>query len=444
MRPLLLLGLTMILLTGSMAQEKELTLTLDQVVEIALSQNLELKMNQEKVARLTEAEREARAQKFATVDFQSAYSRVSEVMEINIPAPSVPGLPIQIPSQSIQFGDGNELDFSLQFTQPLYTGGALTATAKAATQDVLGMKWQIKSQKNSLAFEAKKRFFTLAKAMEFKKITLTSIEQIQAHLDDVKNFHQQGQITRNEVLTVEVKLSQAELLLAQAEKNIELARLALQLVLDADFDTKINITYDPASWQSRSLTKRQSLALSKKPETIAFQHRLEGLGLRKTALAGSRLPGVGLFGRYVYGKPGLNKVANEWMDYWVVGINLKWNFWDWGRKSAQIHQIQHQVSEMELGFQQLQRALQADEERTYLNLVDVQQQLGITQKMLKQAEENFRIISNRYEQGLETNTAFLDAQADLTRSQLQLVQQQIDLQIARADYERAVSGGTNY
>ena len=184
------------------------------------------------------------------------------------------------------------------------------------------------------------------------------------------------------------------------------------------------------------------MQLAAKPETVAFQHQLEGLRLRKSALKGGLRPSLGMFGRYIYAKPGLDKVGNEWMNYWILGVNLNWNLWDWGKKSAQIQQVQQSLNEMELGYQKLQHALQADVQRTYLNCADVKQQLSITTKMLKQAEENFRIVSNRYEQGLEINSAFLDAQSDLTRSQLQQIQRKIDLQIALADYQRALATGS--
>lgn len=423
--------------TGLLAQD--LTLDVNQVVELALKQNLDFKMSAAKLARMDQAVREARAQKWATLDFESAYAHISEVMKIDFSMPTIPGLPVKIPSQSIQFGDGNELEFYLQVFQPLYTGGALKANAQAATQEMLGQKFQIQAQKNHLEFAAQKLFYSMAKALEFKKITLTSIDQIRAHLNDVNQFYQQGQVTRNELLTVEVKLSQAELMLAQAEKNIELVRLALAVLLNLDLEQKINIAYDPNTWEHTD-TAPAPLQPDLKPEIIAFRHQLDGLRFRQDALRGGRRPGLGLFARYVYAKPGLNKVANEWMDYWMVGVNLKWNLWDWGRKSAQIQQVQSRVDEMQWGFQQLQRTLTADAEQTRLNLADARYQLQISRKMQTQAEENFRIVSNRFNQGLETNSAFLDAQADLTRSQLQLVQQQIDCQIAQADYQRAISG----
>jgi len=433
----LLLLLFLLLTTGLVAQE--LTLDVDQVVELALKQNLDFKMSAKKLARLDQAVREARAQKWATLDFESAYAHVSEVMKIDFSMPTIPGLPVKIPSQSIQFGDGNELEFYLQIFQPLYTGGALTANSKAAAAELQGQKSQIQAQKNHLEFAAQKLFYSLAKALEFKKITLTSIEQIRAHLNDVNQFFEQGQVTRNEVLTVAVKLSQAELLLAQAEKNIELVRLALTVLLNLDLDQKINISYDPNTWE-RTAPVTVPLQLDLKPEINAFRQQLDGLRFRQDALRGGRRPGLGLFARYTYAKPGLNKVANAWMDYWMVGVNLKWNLWDWGRKSAQIQQIQSRFDEMQWGFQQLQRTLAADAEQTRLNLTDARHQLQISEKLQKQAEENFRIVSNRFNQGLETNSAFLDAQADLTRSQLQLVQQQIDCQIALVDYQRALSG----
>ena len=127
------------------------------------------------------------------------------------------------------------------------------------------------------------------------------------------------------------------------------------------------------------------------------------------------------------------------MDYWAAGISLKWNLWDWGKKSAQVQQVHLAMNELSLGLAQMQQQLRADLKRCQLNVEEMQQQVQTANKMLDRAEENFRIVSNQYQQGLVTNTLFLDAQADLIRSRLQKIQYLVELQIAIADYERALS-----
>jgi outer membrane protein TolC len=313
-------------------------------------------------------------------------------------------------------------------------GKIISNSVKAAHEDFLAARWQDQVQKNRLQFEAQKNFFTLIKTIEFKRITETSIEQIQAHLNDVNNFYQQGQVTKNEVLTVEVKLSQARLLLTQAKKNIELAQMALALVLNLDLKTEIQPVYESTAWTAATIKSEAALNSEQKAEALGLKNQLQALEFRQKTLEGAYWPGLGLFGRYTYGKPGLDQIHNEWMDYWVVGLNLQWNLWDWGKKSARVQQAHLAAKELELGYQQLQQMLQADVQRTCLRLEEARQQLQIAEKMLEQAEENFRIVENQYKQGIIANSEYLDAETELTRSRLQKIQYQIDLQIANFDY----------
>ncbi|MBN2093291.1 TolC family protein [candidate division KSB1 bacterium] len=416
------------------SQSKVMTITLENVVEMVLKENLDLQREYQKIARYEAAIQEAQSQKWASADFQAGYKRISDVMEINF---SIPNLPFAIPAQKIRFGDYDSYEFSLGITQPIFMGGMISNSAKAAQQDFLAARWQSSVQKNRIQFEAQKSFFNLIKALEFKKITETSIEQIQAHLNNVNNFYQQGQVTKNEVLTVEVKLSQAQLLLTQAQKNIELAQMALSLLLHLDLKTKIQPIYQTDTWPDVNIKPEAALNPDQKAEALGLKNQMLALDFRRKALTGAYWPGIGLFGRYIYGKPGLDQIHNEWMDYWVVGLNLQWNLWDWGKKSARVQQMHLATKEIELGYQQLQQMLQADVQRTHLRLEEAQQQLQIAQKMLEQAEENFRIVENRYQQGIITNSEYLDAEAELTRSRLQKIQYQIDLQIANYDYLRA-------
>lgn len=437
MKYILLIILFFGLSFSGQAQENALSLDLDQAVTMAVSENLDLAKAALTIERYEQIAKEANSRRWATLDFKGSYSRISEVMEINLPTPSIQGIPIQLSSSGIRFGDKNDLEFSLNLMQPLYTGGALKNWSKAVQQDVKSQKLQKQARQNQIVFQTKKSFFSLIQAQEFEKISRTAIEQIEAHLKDVENFLEQGQVTKNEVLKVQVKLSEAELQLTQAQKNIELAKIGLLILLNKDLNIPIKLNYETDAWERAAQSTEVPFYLNRKAETKAFEFQITGLQLREKSAKGAYYPNVGLFSRYVYGKPGLDKVSNEWMDYWIAGVTLQWNIWDWGKKSAQKQQLHLAVEEANLGLNQLKQNLSADAERTQLNLREAQKKLEITNKMLDQAEENYRIVSNQYQQGVINNTEFLDAQTDLTRSRLQKTFQLVNLQIAKADFERA-------
>lgn len=413
------------------------SMDLDKVIQLALQNNIDLLKLQERLAMAQHALDEANATKFTSVDLKASYSRFSEVMQMDIVGISVPGTPINIPGRSIRFGDEDNYEALISLIQPLFTGHRISSMIKANRESVRASQMQSVALKNQVKFNATKAFYNLIKAYEMKKIAEASYQQVKTHLRDIQNFYQQGLVAQNDVLTGEVKLSEVELLIINAENAIELANTILLNLLNLNLDQTILPEYDPEKFSSAALEPVVEKAVSNKPEVKMLDFQIASLQFKRKAAAGAYWPNVALFGNYIYGKPGLDKIANEWISYWIGGIQLQWNLWDWGKKSAQVQQVQSAINELKLGKAQLTNNLAVDIKRTQINLRSSRKRLQNSIKMLESAEENYRIIENRYREGIISNSEYLDAQSDLTRAKVQRIQSQIDLQIALADYERA-------
>ena len=77
-------------------------------------------------------------------------------------------------------------------------------------------------------------------------------------------------------------------------------------------------------------------------------------------------------------------------------------------------------------------------EKSKLNKKEAAERIALAQETRAMADENFKLVSNQFHQGLVTNTEFLDAEAQLTKSKIEEWRAIIDYRIAEADYERAL------
>ena len=416
---------------------KNRSMTLDEALQLALQNNLSIQKLQARITTAQHAVDEAKASKYASVDLKASYSRFSEVMQMDIEAISIPNTFINIPGRSIRFGDENNYEASISVMQPLFTGHRISSMLDANRQRVRAHQMQLAASKHQLKFNATKAFYNLIKTHELKKIAETSYQQVQAHLRDIQNFYEQGLVARNDVLTGEVKLSEAELLITNADNGIELANIALLNLLHLELAQTIIPEYDLEKFTATTLDITKESQLSDKAELKMLDFQLASLHFKRKAAAGAYWPNVALFGNYIYGKPGLDKIANQWMGYWIAGVQLQWNLWDWGKTSAQVQQLQSAINELKLGRTELASNLELDIKRTLINLKGSRKRLQNSMKTLESAQENYRILENRYREGIISNAEYLDAQADLTRARINKIQTQIELQIALADYERA-------
>ncbi|MCU4175467.1 TolC family protein [Carboxylicivirga sp. N1Y90] len=66
-----------------------------------------------------------------------------------------------------------------------------------------------------------------------------------------------------------------------------------------------------------------------RPEYDLFAAQQEQLGAYKALAGRSRMPVVAGFGQVGYGNPGYNMLKDEFATFYMVGLRLKWNIWDW-------------------------------------------------------------------------------------------------------------------
>jgi len=424
----------------SLASGQSRTLTLEETIRLALENNLDLRKAGEQLRRAEIAAKEARANRYATADLKASYNRFSEVMEMTIAGVAIPNMPISIPGRTIRFGDEDNYESSISLVQPIYAGQRLSSQTKAAEEDVLVQQMNVKANRVRIEFNAKKAFYELVKAFELKNIARVSYQQVAVHLHDLNHLYDQGLVAQNDVLTGEVKLADAEMLLINAENAIELANVALLNLLHLDLAQQVQPAYAAESGPQPVIDTLSAPVFTKKPEMQMLDFQLAALQYRHKAAKGASWPELAAFGSYVYGKPGLDKISNDWMSYWIAGLQINWNLWDWGKKSARAQQVESALRELSLGKSQLASALALDLKRTLIQIRAGQHRLQNSLKTLQSATENYRIVENGYREGVVSNSDYLDAQSDLTRAQIQKIQSQLDLQIAFADYERACVG----
>jgi outer membrane protein TolC len=75
--------------------------------------------------------------------------------------------------------------------------------------------------------------------------------------------------------------------------------------------------------------------------------------------------------------------------------------------------------------------------QSYLNLVRAEKKLTVSETSVEQAEENYRVASELYKQGLILNSDLLDVEVALLQTRTNHVQTLVDYELAKANLERA-------
>ncbi len=180
------------------------------------------------------------------------------------------------------------------------------------------------------------------------------------------------------------------------------------------------------------------LAMTERRELKSLEYaRVANDAARKIA-QGGMLPSLAAFGSLGYGKPGLDFINKDWMDYWLLGVGAEWNLWTWGKTRSQVQQAQLKINSLDEIERQARDGITLDVTQACLLMEEATKRFQLTATMEAQCLESFRMTENSYKQGQATHTEFFDAQSELTRARLQKAQAEIDQALAQANWRRAV------
>ena len=436
--PAVLLSATCLFNSTALSQEK-LPLTIEKAIQIGLENSKTLHSSLMKVEYADAKSAEVNAGRLPSLKFGGSYTRLSDIP----PAEVVLQLPPPAPSRftlSPTILDNYNLRFSVQ--HPLFTGFRLDAASSAADFSVQASSQEYAKDKADLIYNVKNAYWSLYKAQEVQKVIEENVQQIKAHVDDVQKMMDQGMATTNDVLKVQVQLSDAQLRQIDANNQVRLAVIGLDntlgVSLSTDIELETTIAHTPREFAP--LDKLIATALDKRPDIHAMKYRVQAGEAGVTAARSGWFPQIYLVGNYYYARPNqrLFPTENIFKDTWDVGVSMSLDIWNWGTTVHQIDQAQAQVAQSKDALGQLQDGITLEITQTYLNLTQAKERIGVAQKGVDQSQENYRITHERFTEGLALNSDMLDAEVAMLQSKLNYTQALVDYELAEARLERAI------
>jgi len=429
----LIIGFSFWITMNPFAQQR---LTLSESVELGLKNSKDLKISTSKV-RTSEANLEmVQSQFFPQLKFTANYTRLSDVPPFEVLLPFSPK-PITI-AQTIL----NNYTLKLSFQQPLFTGFRLIEQKRSTEHLKEAADYDYQKDKNEVAFGIKTAFWNYYKALEIKTVFDDNIKSIEKHLDDTKNLLNNGLATQNDVLKLEVQLSNTKLMLIDAENNIELARIVFNKTIGLPIEEKTFI--NPEEIQVKdTYNEYQSLrneALSNRNEIKSTEKRIEAGEDNINANRSSFFPQVFLSGNYYLSRPNQRYQPPEDKIHgtWDLGITLIWDIWTWGNTSAQVKQAEENLLQTETLKKQLKENIELEVSQSYLSLKYTEQKIEVLEITIQEAEENLRITNERYEHQLATSTDLIDAENSVITAQTNYKEALADFEISKIKLEKAL------
>ena len=404
----------MLLLAGSLgaAAQNAKNLSLREAIDLSLKNSKQLKSRQTEIDAAIASLGEASDNRLPTVSVSGSYLRFnSPHVNLKTGKDSSNGSPAQRTPSVSQAAYG-----ILNVALPIYAGGSVRYGIESAKYLEKAARLDADNDKEEIVFNAIEAYSNLYKANAAVNIVQENLKQSNQRVTDFSSLERNGLLARNDLLKVQLQTSNVELSLLEAESNAKLASVNMDIMLGLPEETRLttdSISYQPpaeakalADWESTALQGRKDIA------ALTYREKASALGLKLAAA--QFYPSIALTGGYIGAYvPNVITITNAAN----IGVGVKYNLSFWKAKSG-MQLAKARVQQIQVNEEILGDAVRLQINRAYQNLVLSQRKIDVYAKAVEQANENYRIVKNKYNNSLVTTTDLLDADVAQLQSKL--------------------------
>lgn len=430
-----LIILIFIIITTNLFAQEKLPLTIEQAIEVGLKNSKLLHSSLMKVKSAQSKVSEANSLMLPSLKLSARYTRLSKVEPFIITTP--------FGSFPISPGIYDNYATQLSFSQPLFTGFRLLGNAELNKELSNATNEEYNKDKSELIFNIKNAYWNVYKAKLFKKVMDETVEQMKAHLNDVKNLEKAGMMTRNDVLKLEVQYSNILYQQADAENAVKLSIVALNntLGIPLNIQTEIISEANLTEYKTENLNTLISNAVEKRPEIKAADSRVRASEAGVTLAQSSWYPQIALYANYYYSKPNQRILPpkNQFDATWDAGVMLNMNIWDWLTTKHQTDQAVAQLEQAKDGLELIKDGITLEVTQNYLNVNQAKRKIEIAKLNVEQAEENLRVTAEKFKTGYATSSELIDAETALITAKTNYNTSIVDFELAKAKLEKSIA-----
>ena len=331
--------------------------------------------------------------------------------------------------------------WTMEARQPLFAGGGILANYEVNRIGTEIARFDEMATVQDLVQEVKIAYFNILKAGRIHAVARQSMERLTAHRDTAQGFYDVGIIPKNDLLYAEVELANGQQFLVRAENSLEMAKSKFNTLLRREINTPVEIedTLNDRSF-AKPLDGCIAEALENRPEIRSYALRLEQAKSQVKLARSEYYPNVGLVGNYArYGDtPGVAGSPYRDQESWYLMAVANWNFWEWGKTKNRVDAVLSRENQAADILTNIREQIALEVKNAWLLLHEAEKQVRVAKKATEQADENFRINTERYREQVGTSTDVIDAQTLLTKAGSDHDNALGDYSISRAKLERAM------
>lgn len=447
--------------------EAPLEITLEQALQIALSENVSVKVADKEVERSGYAKKGTYASLFPQIDLSGTYQRTikKQVMYMDFDASALGGAAssggdgssagdgstegggaaaggIPDTSAGLEVGRWNTWAAGLNASMPI-VNLQLWKSLKITGLDVELAVEKARSSRLETVTQVKTAYFSTLLAKEAFSVYKDVYENAVANYDETMKKFRAQKATEYDVTRAKTNVANAIPDVYNAESSVILSLWQLKALLGVDLDLNIDVTgalEDYSSHMFYDIHQNDSLDLENNST------------MRQLAIQAEQIAETVRMQKYAYVPTlsaafsfSLNAMTNDfnfsqyrWTPYSYVGVSLSIPIFSGGKRFNDVRQAKTQQSQLQLQTLDTERNLKISIRQSLTKMETSMKTYYAAKDAVASAQKGYDIAERTYQVGKNTLLELNDAQLALTQARLMVSQSVYDFVTAKAQLEQTL------
>jgi outer membrane protein TolC len=363
------------------------------------------------------------------------YSRLSPV---DSPSVDIPGVGIlTFPSLTQQLASDATLTYS--FTDSL---AEALPSYRAAKKNEDAAEYQIQAERNDVAFAGWRAYYEFARAEAGVGVATFALEAAESQRRETESLVAAGSAARVDLLRVEAQKEAAKVVVERAKLGLQVATRALQAMMHTDELPTLgeDLSKPVAAMPAGSEEALKEQAFRDRPDLLALRTYIEASKHELRSAIGGRMPDFLIRGSAQYSDPNLRVIPQRdgFEATWEAGAVIRWSPNETARAQGRAKQLQARLERAHADVISLQDLIRVEVAEGYHGVLAARSAMASARLGLSAAQEGYRVTRDQLQAGIVNTTTLLQAQEELIRAQVDVVDSAIGLRVATAQLRRAI------
>ena len=460
MKKMMMTLCALVLALGVSAQTTEgatemttMRLTLQEAIDLALSENPTIKVADLEVERYDYVRKEMLGNLYPSLSASGTYTYAVVKSEI---------------SKGLSFGADNTIAAAAEVGLPLVVP-AVWRSIKMTKVQMENAVELARASRIDMVNAVKKAYYNILLAEQSLAVLRSSEATVSKTVEDTRVQYEHGLASEYNLLTAEVQLSNLQPSIIQTANSIDVAKRLLKMYLSLPENIDIALVGTLDDFRDAILNGGEQLSTDVSENSTLKQMDIQAELLRQNLklTQTSRMPTLAAFGQFAYsgndmqrpdfsammgggatggttgstGNAGTAEAVKKsfyWQHPISIGVSLSVPIFSGFKNTNKVRQVRNQIRQLELQRDYVAKSTDVQVRSSINNLLTAREKMFANEKTVAQAQKAYDISNTRYKAGAGTILELNTAELSLTQAKLNYSQAIYDYISAKADYDQIV------